>query len=235
MILGETEVVPQGTAIYTQTHLLGSSSLSGKGKNIANKREIVQALMDSVQKGDFENAKSMLADDFRFSNYKGKCRMINLNNSTLIYRPISQVFDFMSTPENDFQWQYETLTSARLSEDVCSMGTFFRSIGHLMGRRVESTFEVNEYEPNKKYGFKSISGPLHSQTSYTFEIASGSTKINISTQANVVNFFQVDEGILEKKMKKQLKENLAMLKDLLEARHVLSASGMNSPVSRNMN
>jgi predicted ester cyclase len=32
-----------------------------------NKREIVQALMDSIQKGDFENAKSMLADDFQFS------------------------------------------------------------------------------------------------------------------------------------------------------------------------
>jgi len=32
-----------------------------------NKREIVQTLMDSIQKGDFENAKSMLADDFQFS------------------------------------------------------------------------------------------------------------------------------------------------------------------------
>ena len=32
-----------------------------------NKREIVQAMMDSIQKGDFENAKSMLADDFQFS------------------------------------------------------------------------------------------------------------------------------------------------------------------------
>jgi predicted ester cyclase len=32
-----------------------------------NKRETVQALMDSVQKGDFENAKAMLADDFQFS------------------------------------------------------------------------------------------------------------------------------------------------------------------------
>ena len=32
-----------------------------------NKRETVQALMDSVQKGDFENVKSMLADDFQFS------------------------------------------------------------------------------------------------------------------------------------------------------------------------
>lgn len=32
-----------------------------------NKRETVQALMDAVQKGDFETAKSMLADDFQFS------------------------------------------------------------------------------------------------------------------------------------------------------------------------
>jgi predicted ester cyclase len=32
-----------------------------------NKREIVQALLDSVQKGDFVSAKSMLADDFQFS------------------------------------------------------------------------------------------------------------------------------------------------------------------------
>jgi predicted ester cyclase len=36
-------------------------------ENIVNKRETVQALMDSVQKGDFENAKTMLADDFQFS------------------------------------------------------------------------------------------------------------------------------------------------------------------------
>ena len=32
-----------------------------------NKRETVQAFLDAVQKGDFETAKSMLADDFQFS------------------------------------------------------------------------------------------------------------------------------------------------------------------------
>jgi predicted ester cyclase len=32
-----------------------------------NKRETVQALMDSIQKGDFLNAKTMLADDFQFT------------------------------------------------------------------------------------------------------------------------------------------------------------------------
>lgn len=144
--------------------------------------------------------------------------MINLNVSMLIYRPIGQVFDFVSAPENDFQWQYGTLASARLSEGTSDIGTLFRSIGHLMGRRIESTFEVIEYAPNKKYGFKSLSGPLNSQTCYTFEIANGSTKVTISTQANLVNFFQTGEGVLEKKMKKQLKEDLAMLKEILEAK-----------------
>jgi predicted ester cyclase len=33
-----------------------------------NKRETVQAFVDSIQEGEFENAKSMLADDFQFSD-----------------------------------------------------------------------------------------------------------------------------------------------------------------------
>jgi predicted ester cyclase len=37
-----------------------------------NKRETVQALMDSIQQGDFENAGTMLADDFRgFAAFSG--------------------------------------------------------------------------------------------------------------------------------------------------------------------
>ena len=32
-----------------------------------NKRETVQALMDSIQQGEFESAESMLADDFQFN------------------------------------------------------------------------------------------------------------------------------------------------------------------------
>jgi hypothetical protein len=150
--------------------------------------------------------------------------MIHIDMSTIIYRPVRQVFDFMSTPENDFQWQYGVLATARLSEGIGSMGTFFRSIGHLLGRRNLSTFEVTEYELNSKYGFKSISGPLHSQISYTFEMAEGGTRINVSTRTHVVSFFQMNERKLEKRIKNQLKENLTMLKGLLEEKRILTAS-----------
>ena len=142
--------------------------------------------------------------------------MIHLEMSTLLYRPVKQVLDFVSTPENDFQWQYGSLATSKLYKGVNKLGTFFRSIGHLMGHRIQSTFEVIEYEPNSEYGFKSLSGPLHSQTSYTFKAAEGGTRITISTRAHVVDFFQIDERLLGSKIKKQLKENLTLLKGLLE-------------------
>jgi hypothetical protein len=142
--------------------------------------------------------------------------MINLISSTLIERPVQQVFDFVSTPENDFQWQYGTLATARLSKGNSLMGTFFRSIGHLMGRRNLGTFEVTEFEPNEKYSFKSLSGPLHSSTSYILENVSGRTRINRFIQASASDFFHITEKLIWKTMKTQLEEDVARLKTLLE-------------------
>ncbi|HMD81461.1 MAG TPA: SRPBCC family protein [Anaerolineales bacterium] len=143
--------------------------------------------------------------------------MIHIISSTFIQQPINRVFDFISKPENDFQWQYETLSSSQTSEGVITVGSSFRSTGHLMGNRIQSTFEVTEYEPNKRYGFKSLSGPLQSVTSYSLDISKRYTQVKISTQANVVNKLEFNENILEKKMKRQIKENLAMLKNILES------------------
>ncbi len=75
--------------------------------------------------------------------------MIDLSASVSIYRPIQKVFEFLSRTENDFQWQYGTLESARISSDAVGVGVFFRSIGHVMGRRLLATFEITEYEANK--------------------------------------------------------------------------------------
>ena len=150
--------------------------------------------------------------------------MINIHSSTHIYRPIQQVFDFICTPENDFQWQYGTLASSKISEGTAKLGTTFRSVGHLLELRTQSTYEVTEFVSNSKYGFKSLSGPLQSFTTYTFNPAKGFTKVDISMQANVVNMVNLNENILEKKMKKQLKENLAMLKDILESELVFRSS-----------
>lgn len=142
--------------------------------------------------------------------------MINLISSALIDRPVQQVFDFVSTPENDFHWQAGTLATARLPQGSGIVQTLFRRIGHLMGRRNLGTFEIVEFEPDKKYGFKSLSGPVRSSTSYTLENVNGRTRIDISIQASVPHFFHITEKLLWKTMKIQLEEDVMRLKTILE-------------------
>jgi len=127
----------------------------------------------------------------------------------------------MSMPVNDFQWQYGTLASALIPQGGAAMGKYFRSIGHLMGHRNLSTFEVTEYEQNNTYGFRSLSGLLQSNTYYHFEMENGGTRITISTTIRAVNLPRIRVDILEKQMKKQLKENLVILKNNLERNGVI--------------
>jgi len=150
-------------------------------------------------------------------------KMIRFDLTTNIYRPLHQVFAFVAAPTNDFQWQYGTLASAQLSPDEIGKGALFRVVGHLVGRRVETVYEVTVFELNTRYGFKSVSGPLDSYTLYTFEISKGGSKINLSLEINPGDLFKPNEAINIKKFKKEHLENLAILKDVLEAHPIVSA------------
>ena len=147
--------------------------------------------------------------------------MIKLSSTIDIYRPARMVFDFITAAANDFEWQYGTLASGATTTDARRLGGSFRTIGHLMGHRMQSTFEVTQYEANRKYGFKSLSGPLHLNTLYTLEMDRGLTRLHVSTQATPANVMKANERVMEKHMQKQLREDLALLKSLLESRSSL--------------
>ena len=143
--------------------------------------------------------------------------MIRFDLDTHIYLPLNLVFAFVTTPENDFQWQYGTLASTQISRGEIGRGTLFRAVSHLMGRRIETVYEITVFELDKRYGFKSVSGSVDSYTLYTFETSKGATRINLSIETNPRDVFKLNNPIVVKKFKKEYKENLAMLKNILEA------------------
>ena len=148
--------------------------------------------------------------------------MIFINLSTFILRPIWEVFDFITAPENNFQWQYGSMESVQISDESLGVGTVFSSFGHFMGRRIQGTFEVTEFEANKCYGFETISGPIQLQTSYSFETVDRGTTVIVSTLVNPGGFFKLIDPIVARVAKKQFKENLAKLKEVLEAKEIIS-------------
>ena len=139
----------------------------------------------------------------------------------LILRPVWEVFDFITTLENNSQWQYGSLISMKTSDGDMQVGTVFGSFGHFMGRRIQSDFEVTEFEANKSYGFETISGPIQLQTSYSFEAVNRGTNVIVSSLINPGGFFKLLDPIVARATKKQFKENLARLKELLETREII--------------
>ena len=150
----------------------------------------------------------------------------------IIYRPLSRVFAFVTIPENDFHWQYGTLMSTKISRGEIGIGSVFRTVGHFMGRRFESVYEVTEFEPNKQYAFKSLSGPFDSHILYKFEITKGSTRISNSVQISPGESLKSSPITAERTVKKQYRENLALLKDILELSQVEVPSDGNFAVPK---
>jgi len=147
--------------------------------------------------------------------------MISININMLIVRPVWEVFDFITNPGNNAQWQYGSLESVQISEGGMWVGTVFSSFGHFMGRRIQSNFEVTEFEANKSYGFETISGPIQMQTSYTFETLDHGTNVMISSLINPGGFFKLLDPIVARVARKQFLENLTTLKELLETREII--------------
>lgn len=148
--------------------------------------------------------------------------MISINLNTLILRPVWEVFGFITTPENNSQWQYGSLISEKTSLGDMKVGTVFSSFGHFMGRRIQSDFEVTEFEANKSYSFETISGPIQLQTSYSFESVENGTNLIVSSMINPGGFFKLIDPIVARVAKKQFDENLSRLKELLESREITS-------------
>lgn len=138
-----------------------------------------------------------------------------------IYRPLKQVFTFVITPENNFEWQYGTLASAQTSQGEICLGTRFRTVWLFMGRRIETLYQVTELEANKRYGFASLAGPVDSRAYYAFEMVKGGTRIQLSTETNPRGLFKTEDAMVQK-FKKQYQENLALLKNVLEAHGIVN-------------
>jgi len=131
------------------------------------------------------------------------------------------VFGFIVRPENNVQWQYGSLMSVQLSPGDMQVGTVFRSFGHFLGRRIQSDFEVTEFETNKRFGFESVSGPIQLQAFYDFESLDRGTNVIVSSLINPGMFFRLVEPIVAGTAKRQFKENFTRLKEILEARETV--------------
>ncbi len=107
-----------------------------------------------------------------------------------------------------------------VSDGETGLGATGREVHERLGRRIETTWEITEYEPNHKVVYRSTSGPGEYESAWTYESVDGGTKLAISTQWEVFDgrtFGKLSARVLEQMYHKSLGGDLQSLKRLLEA------------------
>jgi len=142
--------------------------------------------------------------------------MINLDLSTLIDLPMKDVFSFVSDPNNMAKWNSAVVTVQPVSPGASGVGTKFKTVGEMLGRRMEGELQVTACEPDHKCGFQMNAGPMQVDIAVTLTAAGTGTKLDLNAQGNPAGVFKLAEGVMAGQVKSMMEANLARLKSLLE-------------------
>jgi uncharacterized membrane protein len=143
--------------------------------------------------------------------------MINVKVSTVINRPIADVFAFVANFENHPKWEMNFQKVRLLTSTPTGVGTTYQCELKLPGQSASSKFEITEYETNKRIAFEGeAAGPAKPNGSFLFESAADGTKITLLPRPEFRGFFKLLEPMMAGYIRKQNEEHLSNLKQLLE-------------------
>jgi carbon monoxide dehydrogenase subunit G len=143
--------------------------------------------------------------------------MITLDLSTLVDRPLPEVFTFLSNPLNLPKWQAMIASLEPVTSGAPGMGSKYRVSAEVMGRKIDGQLEITTFEPPAKFGFTNQAGPLQVTVTVTLKPAGSGAKIALHAEGNPGGVFKMAEGLLAGQVKSQMEANLARLKAVLEA------------------
>ena len=104
--------------------------------------------------------------------------MIDVQVSTVINRPVAEVFVFVANSENHPQWETDFKAVRRLSAAPDGVGTTYQCVLKLPGQTATSTFDITEYVANERIAYEGeAAGPAPPKGSFLFESVAGGTQV----------------------------------------------------------
>ena len=137
-----------------------------------------------------------------------------MEHTVRIDRPLADVFGYLTDVEKAPEWQSSALEVS--AEGEIGVGTRIREKRNLLGRRAESTFEVTEYEPGRKFSLRVLSGPLPFEVRHTLVPDGEGTRLDWVAEADTSRFPKLAVRMMAGTVERQFKADLERLKRVLE-------------------
>jgi hypothetical protein len=88
-----------------------------------------------------------------------------------------------------------------------------------LGRRLEFTLEVTEFEPNQTFAGILTAGPFRIQSRFRYEpVTPNQTRITVDLGGETGGLFKLADPLVARAMHRQMEATYGTLKDVLEAK-----------------
>lgn len=143
--------------------------------------------------------------------------MIRHSSSIEINATVSDVFTFVSTIENIPKWQTDVLTTKVTSSGTIRAGSQFQEVAKILGKPVETVCEITEYQPVKRFGFRSISqGPVSYSGQVLTEPNGRGTRVTVNVHVQLHGLWKIAEPLFALEIRGATKKELKTLKSLFD-------------------
>ena len=145
--------------------------------------------------------------------------MLRIDVTTLISRPVREVWDFFSDLTNSPRWTRSGSEVRQTSSGPVGVGSTFESVRQIFGREIKSqTLVATEYEPERLISYTAVI-PMLGQVvgGYTFESVDGGTRMSRWTEAELGRAEGLIGPLAARLFKGAQGTELANLRRLIEA------------------
>ena len=143
--------------------------------------------------------------------------MIEVSATEVIEAPVSEVFTKMSRLETLHEWLVGCVKAWPESEDPYRVGGKVAHIDEVMGQRFEAHYEVVQWETDKCFVFRTLSGgPFDGVSEMTFTPMGDATRVEIGIKGELKGAFKFGEWAARQVAHKQLNQSVQNAKRFIE-------------------
>jgi uncharacterized protein YndB with AHSA1/START domain len=144
--------------------------------------------------------------------------MMKIERTLTIHCPVDEVFAYVSDVEHGPSYISRQREAHKTSTGPMGVGTTFATSGSFPRRG--GTFEVTEYETDRRLAWKDMSG-ARATTTWAFQPSGPSTRVTFTQVSDAHGLF----GLLQERANGRVDHDLAALKELLAVTRKPAAKG----------
>lgn len=143
--------------------------------------------------------------------------MISVEGTTLVDRPVGEVWNFIAEVSNTPKWDTGIVEAVRTSDGPDGVGMTVRALSRVGSREQVLNVVVSEYEPGRSLGLRFDTKFGKVRVHHGFEATGAQTKLTKTTEMWPTGFFRLIQPIIRRRLQKiEIEVDLGNVKRLLE-------------------